>query len=104
MEIALAERGGERFGVGDDLRRIALEAGIERLAKAHRLSRDHVLEWPPLGAREERLVDGFRVRRTAENEPATWAAQRFVRRRRHDVRVRHRRWMHSGGDEAGEVG
>src|SRR4051812_7962961 len=103
MEAPLGERGGKRLGIGNDLRRILLERGIEGLSEADGLRGDHVLQGAALRAREERLVYCFRVLGAAENEPAARPAKRLVSCRGDDVRVRHRRWMHTGGNEPREV-
>src|SRR5437868_9626464 len=90
VETALGERHGQRPGVGDDLCRIALEAGIESLAKTDGLGGNHVLERAALRAGEERLVDCLRVRGARENEATTRTTQRLVSRRCDGFGMGHR--------------
>ena len=54
---ARSELVGERPGVGDDLRRVVLEVGQERLAEADRLARDDVIERAALEAGEDRRIE-----------------------------------------------
>ena len=71
--------------------------------EADRLGRDHVLERAALLPGEDGLVDRLAVFLLAEDEPGARSAERLVRRRRDDVRVRDRARVLAGRDEPGEV-
>jgi hypothetical protein len=59
---------------------------------------------PTLQPREYSRIDLLGDRLViAQDQPAARPAQRLVRRRRRRVRVRHRRGMHTGGDQPGEM-
>jgi hypothetical protein len=66
---------------------------------------DHVHQGPALQAGEDRRIDllgQFLV--IGQDQPAAWAAQRLVGRRRHDVSVRERVGILARHDQAGIVG
>ena len=103
-EPVLRELVREHGGVLHDLLGIRLERGLQRLAERDGLRRDDVHERAALDAGEDSLVELLaELGVLAEDHAAARAAQRLVRRRRHDVGVRHRARMEAGGDEAGDV-
>ena len=92
---------GERAGVLHDVLRVDLEVGAKRLAEGDRLRGDHMHQRPALQAGEDRGVDLLRhLLVVGEDQAAARAAQRLVRRRGHDMRMRDRRRMRAAGDEA----
>src|ERR1035438_1118545 len=58
--------------------------------QANRLCRDDVHQRPPLNAREDLRINLLRVFLFAQHQPSSRPAQRLVRRRRHEIGVRHR--------------
>src|SRR2546426_11092579 len=62
-----------------------------------------MLERPTLRPREDLLVHSLRVLGLAENHSATRTAQRLVRRRRNDLRMRQRRGIDAARDEPREM-
>src|SRR5688500_18302419 len=60
-------------------------------------------QWTTLNARKQFAIDLFRVLLFAEYQSATWATQRFVRRSRNVIGVRHRRRMQTGGNRPRNV-
>ena len=59
---------------------------------------------PALHAGEHRRVELLRdLLVIGQDHAAARPAQRLVRRRRHDMRVREWRGMHAGGDKTGEM-
>ena len=97
------ERRRERRGVGDDLRLVGAKSVGERLAERHRLGGDDVHQRTALETREDRAVDLLGVLRLAHHHPAARTAQRLVGRRGHEMAMRHRRGMKTGGDQSGDV-
>ena len=89
---------GQDFGVGDDLARVVLEAGLHSLEEAHRLGRDNVHQRPALDTRKHNLVDGSSEFLLAENHSGAGPAQSLMSGGSHDVGMRHRTGMHAAGD------
>src|SRR3954451_23569098 len=102
-ETGAADRFRQRFRVANDLRLILLELRLQRLFERDRLRRDDVDERAALNSGEERAVEVLRVLGLAEHESGARSAQCLVRRRRHEVGVRHRRRMQPGRNESGDV-
>ena len=104
VETAILQRLGEHVGIPTHLCLI----GPERLRRgdreAGRLGCDHVLERPSLHAWEDRAVERLGVLLLAEHEARARSRKRLVRRRRHEIAVRHRIRVQAGRDEPGEVG
>ena len=101
---AADQRRRERLGVLDDLARIDLEVGLQRFAEGHRLAGDDMHQRTALQAGEDRRIDLLGdVRVVRQDEAAARAAQRLVRRRGDDMRVRERRRMHAARHETGEM-
>ena len=99
-----AQRFRQRLGVLDHVPGIDLEVRPQRFGERHRLGRDHMHQGTALQAREDRRVQLLGERFVvAEDQAAARPAQRFVRRGRGDVGVRHRRGMHATGDQTGEM-
>ncbi len=97
-------RRGERLGVVDDLARIDLEVGLQRLAEGDGLGGDDMHQRAALKAGEDRRIDLLGdVRVIGQDKAAARAAQGLVRRRGDDMGVREGRGMHAAGDEAGEM-
>ncbi|GAA3044020.1 hypothetical protein GCM10020000_24360 [Streptomyces olivoverticillatus] len=96
--------------LGEDLRALegALLALLELLARGDlegdRLGRDDVLQRAALLPGEDRRVDLLGQLGRREDHTTARTAQRLVRGGGDDVRVRHRRGVQPGGDEAREVG
>ena len=65
----------------------SLKPGLSASPKATALAAMTCIERPALDAREDLAVDRLAVRCLAEDQAAARAAQRLVRRRRHDVGV-----------------
>ena len=93
----------QRTGVLHDLVRIVTEHWRERLAERNGLRGDCVFERPALSSREDSLVDLLGVLGFAENATSTRTTQRFVRRERDDVGIRHGVRMCPTRDESGKV-
>ena len=92
------------LGVLDDVLRVDLEVGAQRLAEGDRLGGDHMHQRPALQAREDRRVDLLGdVLVVGEDQAAARPAQRLVRRRGDDMGVRDRRGMDAAGDQPGEM-
>ena len=102
-EPALGNSCGHGFRVGHDLFLIFLEGRLHRFLQAHRLCRHRVHQRTALGPGECQLVQFLGKRRLAQDQAAAWPAQRFVRRRRNNVRVRNWARMHAHGHESGDV-
>lgn len=94
----------EELGIGDDLRGVLLETGVEGFFEGDGLSGDDVHERATLLPGEDAAIDGGGKLLLAEDEAGAWSAQRLVRGGGDDVRVRDRRGMGVAGDESGEVG
>ena len=95
-----------RLCVPDDLLLVGLEAGLERLLERDRLGRDHVHERTALQAREHdalQLLDQFLRRALREHDAAARSAQRLVRGRGDDVRMRQRARVDARGHQARDV-
>ena len=71
--------------------------------KADGFGRDDVHQRPALHAGKNNFVDGRRVFGFRQNQSGARAAQRLVRGRGDDLRVRHRRRMRAAGNQSGEV-
>ena len=98
------QRFGQRLGVFDDVLRVKLEVGPQRLAERHRLGGDDMHQRAALQAREDRRIDLLRqLLVVGEDEAAARAAQRLMRGRGHDMGMRERAGMHAARDEAGEM-
>ena len=102
-EAGIGQAGGEPPGVGDDLLLVVRRTRLERFLEADRLGGDDVHQRPALDAGEQRSIEVLGVLRAAQHHAAARAAQRLVRRRGHEVGVRHRARMHLRGDEPGDV-
>jgi hypothetical protein len=94
---------GERGGVLDDLLLIRLEFRLQRLVEADRLAGDDVFQRSALDAGEHLRINLLGVFFRAENQAAARAAQRLVRRGRHEIRMADRAGMNPGRDHAGDV-
>ena len=94
---------GEAGRVPDDLPLVVPEAGRQRLLEADGLGGDDVHERPALHAGKHGAIEVLCERRLAEHHPAARAAQRLVRGRRHEMRVRDRARVQAGRDQAGDV-
>ena len=104
IEAALHERRRERPRVRDDLRGVRrLNDGFSASLSATALAAITCSSGPPCMPGNTALSIAFACSRLAQDEPAARPAQRLVRRRRDDVRVRHRRRIHARRDESGEV-
>ena len=95
---------GERLRVRDHLRLVGDELGEQGFGERDRLGRDDVHERATLHAGEHRRVDGLRVLLPADDGPAARAAQGLVRRRRHELRVRHGVGVNLRRHQPGDVG
>ena len=58
---------------------------------------------PPCNPGKVALSTAAGMLLAAQHETAAWPSQRLVRRGRHDIRVRDRRWMVPGGHESRDV-
>ena len=104
VEAAALQRRRKRPRILDDALRIDLEVGPQRLAERDRLRGDDMHQRPALQAGEDRRVDLLRdLLVVGEDQAAARTAQRLVRGRRDDMRMRDRRRMHAAGDEPGEM-
>src|SRR5246127_5923911 len=85
---------GERFskdlGVCDHLARVYLELRLHGFLEADCLRRDDVDQWTALHPRKHGLIDGRSQVSLCQNHASTWAAQRFVRGRSDNLRMRYR--------------
>ena len=95
---------GQGSGVDHDLLLILAEFGVRGFFEANRLCGDGVNERAALGSGESDAVEFLGVLRLAEDESAARAAQSLVRGGGNEIGVRQRAGMHSGGDQAGDVG
>ena len=102
-EAFIGQRLGKGLRVFDDLLLIGLEFRFESLTKADGLGGDDVLQRAALGAGEDGLVDLFGERLLAQDQAASWAAQRLVGGGGDHVRVRNRVLVQSCGDQARNV-
>ena len=95
----------ERLGVADDLLLVGLEFGPERFADRDRLGGDDVHERPALGPRKYQGVELLvQVRmRTRQYQAPARTPQGLVRRRRHDVGIRHGIRVNARGDESRDM-
>ena len=104
VEALGAQAFGKRLGILDHIPRIDFEVRTQRFGERHRLRRDHMHQRSALQPREDRRIELLGQRLIVpQHQPAARAAQRFVRRRRRDMRIRHRRGMRATGDEACEM-
>ena len=98
------QRLGQRLGVLDDVFGVDLERRPQRLAERDRLGGDHMHQRAALQAREHRRVDLLgELLVVGEDHAAARPAQRLVRGRGDDMRVRERARMRAAGDESGEM-
>ena len=101
---ALLQPPGEHPGIGDDRLCIGLEAGLERLAKRHRLGGDDMHQRPALQAREhcriDLLGDCFVI---GQHHPASRPAQRFVGGSCDDLSVAERGGVFARRDQPGKM-
>src|SRR4051812_7908442 len=95
------ERGRQRRRVRDDLLLVRSECRFSRFLEAHRLGRDDVNQWSTLKPREDGFVDIFRVLCRAQHHARSWAPQRLVGGRRHEVGMRYGTRMETSRDETG---
>ncbi len=85
---------------------ILRERGFGGLFECDSLGGDYVLERPALRTREHERIEFFRklVVLASQNQPATRATQRLVRRRCHDVGNRNRVRVMAGHYESRDMG
>src|SRR5579884_3673715 len=103
-DVAPAQPGGERLGVGHHVGCVLLEFRLHALVQHHRLGGDGVVVRAALGAGEHRLVDRVGVLGLAEDHAAPGTAHRLVGGEGDEVRMRHRARMRTAGHQPGEVG
>ena len=83
--------------------RVVAELGLHRFLEADRLGGDDVHQRAALHSGKDDFVDRLRELGLGQNHPGARPAQRLVRRRSHNVRVRHRRRMRAAGDQSREM-
>ena len=100
----IGQAGGQRFGIGDDLRGIGLEFRLQCIAEGHSLGRDHMDQRAALQTREHRRVELFGERFViGQDDPRTRPAQALVRGRGDDMGVREGRGVRAARNKAGKV-
>ena len=82
---------------------IFFEFRLQRLAEAHGLGRDDMLQRAALGTRENSLVDGLGVLLLAQDQAAAGAAQRFVGGGCHHVGIGHGVRVQASGHKPRDV-
>ena len=96
---------GEHLGIVHDGLGVDLERRLQRLMERHGLRRNNVHERATLEAGKHRGVDLLGdILVVGEDDAAARTAERLVRRRRHDMSVRHRRGVHATCHEACDMG
>ena len=103
VEALVGQRLRQHLGVGHNLPRVILEAGLHGFVEAHRLGRNDVHQRTALHSRKHNLVDRRRILGLGEDQPGTRAAQRLVRGGGDNLRVRHRRRMRPARHQSGKV-
>ena len=100
IEALILEGCRQCLCVVNDALLVSLELRLECLAEADSLRRDDVLERTALGAREDRLVELLgKLLVVGEDNAAARTAQGLVGGGGHDVRIRNRALMQTGGDQ-----
>ncbi len=84
-KTALREHARHCAKIHQNLFLIVFELGIERFLECHRLSGNHVHQWPVLESRKHNRIERFRVLLGRGNEAAARAAKRLVCRTCNDV-------------------
>ena len=94
----------ERLRVDHDLLGVHLEVRLQGLSEADGLGGDRVHERPALDAWEHGRVDGLLAVGAAQDDCSPGTAQRLLRGRGDDVRVRDGRRIDSARHQARDVG
>ena len=94
----------ERAGVLHDLLLVFLEGRLRCFFQADGFGGNDVHERSALNSGERLRINFLRILCFAQDQSATRATQRLVRRRRDKVRVCHRTGMLARRDETGDVG
>ena len=93
----------QNLGVGHDLSRVVLEAGLKGFLEAHSFRRDDVHQRSALHSWEDDLVDCGRMFLLGEDHSGARPAQCLVRGGGDNMAVWYGRWMHATGNQSGEV-
>ena len=105
VEALLDKGGGQGLGIADHGLGIDLEARLQGLAEGGGLGGDGMHQRPALEAREGRGVDLLAdVVAVRQDHAAATGAQGLVRGRGDDMGMRQRARVHTGGDQAREMG